>query len=238
LGKKRKNRKPALEKPPSRDEPLAREKPAGRKKNNGQLVLKKRERSNLPLTALAGAGMVLTAYLALTSWLGQPPLYCDDGSSCDIVQQSRWGTFLGLPTAFWGFLTYATLAYIGFRVRHPVRHWKSAWIVSLVGLGYSVYLTIISLLVIDATCVYCFVSLSIMAAIFGVIISQRSDGLPNFKYATWTGQTMAMALVIIGGMHLHYSGAFGLAMGTEDPYLRGLAEYLSRKKAVLYGASW
>ena len=182
--------------------------------------------------------MVLTAYLVLTSWLGQSPLYCDEGSPCDIVQQSRWGTFLGIPTAFWGFLTYATLAYIGFRVRHPVWHWKSAWTVSMVGLGYSVYLTAISLLVIGATCAYCFASLSIIAVTFGVIIFQRPAGLPDFKYTAWAGQTIAMALVIVGGMHLHYSGVFDPAAGMEDPYLRGLAEHLSRENAVFYGASW
>jgi uncharacterized membrane protein len=155
LGKKKKRKKTLPEKPPSQEDTSRREKRAEeRKKKKRQPVLKRREHPNWPLTALAGAGMLLTAYLALTSWLGQPPLYCDEGSSCDIVQQSRWGTFLGLPTAFWGFLTYATLGHIGYRVRNPGLHWKSAWTVSLVGLGYSVYLNTISLLVIEAMCAY------------------------------------------------------------------------------------
>ena len=89
MGKKRKHQKPSLEKSSSCDKPLVREKPAGKKK--GQPVLKKRERPNWPLIALVGAGMVLTAYLALTSWLGQPPLYCDEGSSCDIVRDTGRG---------------------------------------------------------------------------------------------------------------------------------------------------
>lgn len=182
--------------------------------------------------------MTLTAYLVLTTWLDQQPLYCEEGSSCDIVQQSRWGTFLGLPTAFLGFLTYATLAYIGFRVRNLEWHWKSAWTVSLVGLGYSVYLNSISLLVIQAMCAYCLASLLIMAVIFGVVLFQRPAGLTDFKYATWAGQTIAVALVIVGGMHLHYSGVFDPAAGPEDPYLKGLAEHLSRENAVIYGAYW
>ena len=156
MDKKKKRKKTSQEKPP-------RVKPAVHKKKKGQPVLKKRENPNWPLTALAVAGMVLTAYLVLTSWLGQTPLYCDEGSSCDIVQQSRWGTFLILPTAFWGFLTYAILAYIGFRVRNPSLHWKVAWTVSLVGLGYSVYLNTISLLVLEAICAYCLASLLILA---------------------------------------------------------------------------
>jgi uncharacterized membrane protein len=231
LGKKKKRKKTSQEKPPLG-------KPDVCKKKKGQPVMKKRESPNWPLTALAVAGMVLTAYLVLTTWLGQSPLYCTEGSSCDIVQQSRWGTFLLLPTAFWGFLTYTILAYIGFRVRKPGLHWKAAWTISLVGLGYSVYLNTVSLLVIEATCAYCLASLSIMAVIFGVVMFQRPQRLPHFKFAIWVGETIVIVMLFVGGMHLHYSGVFDPAAGPEDPYLRGLAEHLTEEKAVFYGAFW
>lgn len=201
-------------------------------------MLRKRAHPNWPVTALAGVGMALTLYLALTVWFGGAPLYCSEGSSCDIVQQSRWGTFLGMPTAFWGFLTYTTLVFIGFKVRSPERHWKSAWMVSLVGVGYSVYLTSISLFVIDALCAYCLVSLSIMTVTFGVIISQRPEGMKDFRFTTWATGTAVVALLIIGGIHLHYSGVFDPAAGPEDPYLKGLAMHLTQNDAVLYGAFW
>lgn len=200
--------------------------------------MQKMEHPNWPLTGLAVAGLLLTAYLTLTSWLGQPPAYCDAGSSCDIVQRSRWGAFLGLPTAFWGFLTYASLLYIGIRVRNPGSQWKSAWTVSLIGLSYSVYLIAISIFVIEAACVYCIASFTIMAVIFVVVIFQRSKELPKFNFAAFAGQTAIIALVIVGGMHLHYSGVFDPAAGPEDTFLTGLAEYLAKKKAVMYGAYW
>jgi uncharacterized membrane protein len=238
LGKKRKRQKSSLKKTPSLEESPGQEKPAGRKKKKRQPVPTKLEQPNWLLTGLAGVGMALTVYLVLTTWFGQQPLYCEEGSTCDIVQQSRWGTFLGIPTAFLGFLTYAALAYIGFRIRNPVTHWKSALTVSLVGLGYSVYLIAISLFVIDATCVYCLISFSIMTVIFGVVIYQCPAGLPDFNYGSWVKQTIIIAAVIVSGMHLHYSGVFDPAAGPEDPYLRGLAEHLSREKVVLYGAFW
>jgi uncharacterized membrane protein len=231
LGKKKKRKKRSQKKPPLG-------KPEARKKKKDQPVLRKRENPNWPLTVLAIAGMVLTGYLVLISWLDQTPLYCDDGSPCDIVQQSRWGTFLLLPTAFWGFLTYAILAYIGLRVRKAGLHWKAAWIVSLVGLGYSVYLNTISLLVIEATCAYCIASLLIMAVIFGLVMFQRPERLPHFKFATWVIETMVIVIVFVGVMHLHYSGVFDPAAGPEDPYLKGLAEHLTEEKAVVYGAFW
>ncbi len=203
-----------------------------------QPVLQKLENPNWLLTGLSGAGMVLTAYLALTIWLGHPPLYCTEGSSCEIVQRSRWGTFLALPTAFWGFLTYTTLAYIGLRVRNPMSHWKSAWTVSMWGLGYSVYLLTISLFVIKVACAYCIISFSIMTAIFVVVTFQRPKELPKFNFTAFARQAVIITAVIIGGMHLHYSGIFDAAAGPEDPYLKGLAEHLTRDKAVLYGAYW
>jgi uncharacterized membrane protein len=238
MGKKRKRKVVSQEKSHSGVEAQTQEKPADRKKKNKQPPLKQREKPDWILTGLAAAGMVLTAYLALTAWLGQPPLYCDDGSSCDIVQQSRWGSFMGLPTAFLGFLTYASLAFIGVRVRNPGTYWKSAWTVSLVGLGYSVYLITVSLLVIEAACVYCLVSFSIMTVIFGMLTYQRPEGLPDFSFAAWARQAVIVAVVIVGGMHLYYSGIFDPAVGPEDPYLQGLAEHLSKEKAVLYGAFW
>jgi len=201
-------------------------------------VLKKRQHPNWPVTLLAGAGMMLTLYLTLSVWLGEAVLYCAQGSPCDIVQQSRWGTFLGLPTAFWGFLTYAALAFIGVQVRNPERHWKSAWIVALVGVAYSIYLTLVSHVVIGALCPYCLVSLAIMMAIFGVIIAQRPEVIQDFKLTPWIAQTAVVAVIIIGGMHMHYSGVFNPAAGPEDPYLKGLAIHLAEEDAVFYGTFW
>lgn len=226
MGKKKRQK-------PSPSQKISTSKPSKR-----QPVLRKRKQPNWPITALASAGMVLTLYLTLNVWLGGTPLYCTEGSSCDIVQQSRWGTFLGMPTAFWGFWTYATLAYIGFKVRNPEKHWKSSWVVALVGLGYSVYLTSISLFVIDALCAYCLVSLSIMIVTFGVIVAQRPEGMQKFKLTNWVGKTAVVTLIIIGGMHMHYSGVFDPAAGPEDPFLKGLATHLNEKNVVLYGAFW
>jgi len=238
LGKKRKHNKTSQEKQLLNLEPRLSEKPAVRKKKRRQPAPQRRDNPNWPLTALATVGMVLTAYLTLTSLLGGHPLYCNEGSTCDIVQQSRWGTFLGIPTSLLGFLTYATLAFIGFKVRNPEWHWKSAWTVSFVGLGYSLYLNTISLFVIEAMCAYCLASLSIMAVTLVVVVYQRPAGLPDFNFKALAGQTALLTMLIIGGMHMHYSGVFDPAAGPEDPYLRGLAEHLSKEKAVIYGAFW
>ncbi len=238
MGKKSKRKTSSPEKTLSGEETLDREKPVSKKKKKRQLVLQRREQPNWPLTVLAGAGMLLTAYLVLTGWMEQAPLFCDEGSTCDIVQRSRWGTILGLPVALLGLLTYSALFYIGFKVRDAGKHWKYAWTVSLLGLGYSVYLNAISLFVIEAMCVYCLASLSIMATIFTIMTLQRPEGIPDFNFKTWASEALIVLLVIVGGMHMHYSGVFDPSAGPEDPYLKGLAEHLTTEKAVLYGAFW
>jgi uncharacterized membrane protein len=209
-----------------------------RSKSKQQPALRKRKTANWPLTALAGFGMALTLYLSINYWSGATPLYCAEGSPCDIVQQSHWGTFLGLPTAFLGFLTYSLLTYIGFSVRKPEKHWKSAWVVSLVGLGYSVYLAFVSHFVIDALCPYCLVSLTTMVAIFGTINVQRPEGMKSFQITQWVFKTAVFTLLVVGGMHLHYSGFFHPTAAQEDPYLKGLALHLNKEGAAVYGAFW
>lgn len=238
MSKKTKTQKTPTEKATPQQEASIQKRSVKQGKRKRAPGLKKRTHPNWPVTALAGAGMALTLYLSLTVWLGEAPLYCAQGSACDIVQQSRWGTFLGMPTAFWGFLTYAALAFIGFKVRSPEQHWKSAWFISLVGVSYSIYLTFVSHLAIDALCPYCLVSLTILMVTFVVIITQRPEGMKDFKFKAWSAQTSVAALIIVGVMHLHYSGVFNPAAGPEDPYLKGLATHLAQENAVLYGAFW
>lgn len=238
MSRKKNRQKTSTDKGILQQETATPERPAKQGKKQRPPVLKKRKHPNWPVTALAVIGMVLTLYLTLTVWFGEAPLYCAEGSACDIVQQSRWGTFLGVPTAFLGFLTYAALAFIGFKVRNPEQHWKSAWVVSLVGVGYSIYLTFVSHFVIDALCPYCLVSLAIMLVTFGVIMTQRPEGMKDFRLKSWVTQTAVVTVIIIGGMHLHYSGVFHPAAGPEDPYLKGLATHLAEEGALFYGTLW
>ena len=91
---------------------------------------------------------------------------------------------------------------------------------------------------IESACAYCLASFALMTAIFGVVTFQRPTDLPKFNFAPFARQTVIIALVIVGGMHLHYSGVFDRAAGPEDPYLKGLAEHLTQKGALFYGAYW
>src|SRR5262247_3271731 len=144
--------------------------PPSRKARRQRVSL--RQSPNWPLLALSVLGMALAGYLTFTAWTGGSVKGCTVGSACDVVLTSRWSTLFGYPTSFWGLLAYASLAGIAF-IKRANTHWKLAWIASLFGTLFSVYLTIISLFVLEAACPYCISSLVLMTAILAVVIYQR-----------------------------------------------------------------
>lgn len=193
-------------------------------------------RPNWPLAALSIAGMAVAGYLTYTGWTGDRAAYCEAGGGCDIVQSSQWATFLGAPTAFWGLLLYVGLTYVALRVLRPAVQWRRAWVLGAIGFGVSVYLTAISLFVIQATCPYCLASLGIFTAVMALLVWQRPEGMPRFAWSRWLLQTAVPAAIVIAALHAQASNR--TALGPEDPYLRGLAERLNESGAMFYGASW
>jgi uncharacterized membrane protein/glutaredoxin len=192
---------------------------------------------NWLILALALAGMLLSGYLTYSAWQGQSVAGCTVGSACDVVLNSRWSKLLGMPISFWGFLTYALLGAIAWNKTTPSQ-WKMAWTVTIVGLLYSLYLTGVSLIVLDSACPYCLTSLGLMAAIFAVLLPRRPAKMPGFSWGPWLGKTAGAAVLIIIVLHLHYSGYIGKTAGPEDPWIRGLVEHLAKTDAKFYGASW
>jgi uncharacterized membrane protein/thiol-disulfide isomerase/thioredoxin len=180
--------------------------------------------------------MALAAYLTYTGWSGAQAAFCEAGSSCDVVQSSSWGRFLGVPTAFWGLLTYAALAAIALRVPQPAVQWARATLVASVGWAISVYLTAVSIFVLDATCPYCLASLGVFTAILGLQAWAR----PLTGHRSWRRpvlQAAAVAVLVMLAMQARANSSL-VASGDEDPYLRGLAVAVSDSGARFYGASW
>ena len=213
----------------------AKKKKSGRKEVVQQVPT--RAVPNWPLLGLALIGMGITAYLTATTWAGQAVAGCAVGGGCDIVLNSQWAKLFGLPTSFWGFLAYTSLAGIAF-IKHPELHWKLAWVVSLFGVLYSLYLTTISFLELKAACPYCLSSLALMLAIMGTVAYQRPRELPRFSWGSWLLKTIPVGLILALVLHLHYAGVWGKSTGPEDPKVRALAEHLAKKETKFFGAYW
>jgi uncharacterized membrane protein len=189
------------------------------------------------LAALAGAGLLLTGYLTLVSWTRAQAAFCTAGSGCDLIQGSEWSTLLGLPMALWGFALYALLAVLALRRSTTrVRRWRHAWRLSLLGLAISVYLTVVGIVVLEAACVWCLLSLATMASIFAWLQFRRPAGAPGTHWSSWLLGNGLVALGLVGALHVHQSGL--LMQRPEDPRMAALVTHLDRAGAKMYGASW
>jgi uncharacterized membrane protein len=193
---------------------------------------------DLALLVPALAGAALAGYLTFVAWSGTTPVACPVGSGCDLVQGSRWGSFLGLPTAAWGLLAYLALTGVAVGVRSPGSRAALALAIAGPALAVSVYLTVISLGVIGAACSWCLASLALVAAAFAAALWRWRRAPRRPPAALWLGTVAAASLVGVAGLHLHYQGVFDPAAGPEDPRLRALAEHLDAIDARFYGASW
>lgn len=190
------------------------------------------------LLALAIAGIALTAYLTFTTWFTEHPAFCGAGSSCDVVQSSRWSTLFGMPMSLWGLLTYAVLARSIWRLRHRPSAWRFTLLVAFVGAGISWFLTIVSFVQIEAACMYCLASFGIMNSLLVLLLLRRPAHLAEHQWSNALPAPVAVAVAVVLALHLHFSGLFNPAAGPEDPYLKGLAIHLSERGVLFYGTYW
>jgi uncharacterized membrane protein len=190
-------------------------------------------RPDLPVLVIALAGLVVAGYLAWIKWSGTGALFCTAGSGCDIVQASRYATFLGVPTALWGALVYLALGILALLGLEGGK-WRAAFVLASGAVGFSAYLTFLSITQLRATCVYCLVSAGLSALLLVVLFLRRprapggAGGLPPAVLGIGAG----VAAIVLG--------AFIFAAGPEGatPYQLALARHLAQSKAVFYGAYW
>ena len=188
---------------------------------------------SIVILVLAITGVLLTAYLTFNDLFEEHPAFCSEGSGCDIVQNSRWATFMTIPMALWGCLTYVIMAGLAWRAKTKSRSWGPLIYVTVCGFAISAYLTSISILEIEATCVYCLGSFAIITAIIILIMVRKpSDWATSVKEAALVG------VLIVIGLHLHYSGVFNASAGPENPQMKALAIHLEKTGVKFYGAYW
>lgn len=189
---------------------------------------------NWTLLAISAVGVVLTSYLTITALSGESVRGCSAGNGCDVVLTSRWATTLGAPTAFWGLLAYASLAATAFLGRSRSQ-WRYAWSAAFVGVAVSVYLTTVSVLVLNATCPYCLTSLTLMGAALALTTYQRPSDLSRSFWRQWLVRRAALAAGVVLAFHLAHRTP---AASADSLFAEQLAEHLTRSGAKFYGASW
>jgi len=124
----------------------------------------------LATAVLALAGVAIAGYLTYVHYAELEPFCVGGGGGCERVQTSPWAELAGVPVAVLGLLAYLTvLASLAL----PEALGRSvAAFVSLVGFGFSVWLTYVELEQIDAVCQWCVASAVVMTALAAVSVAR------------------------------------------------------------------
>ena len=194
------------------------------------------ERPDWVLSGLAAAGMLVTAYLTWLKLSGSGAALCVAGSGCDIVQASRYATFLWVPTALWGLVTYVAigvLAWMGL----TRRNWPIAFVLAAGGVGFSAYLTWLSVFDLGATCAWCLMSAVILIAILAVLVMRR-PAAPNRKPVMSSARLVTNGGLAAVGAVVAAAFVFAAPFSAPPGYQSALAHHLTNTKAVMYGAFW
>ncbi|MEC9248545.1 MAG: vitamin K epoxide reductase family protein [Pseudomonadota bacterium] len=178
---------------------------------------------------LAFAGLAVSIAIAWKQLLGFSLPFCT-ADACDVVLNSRWSVFLGLPLSIWGCLLYAVLLFLNARPA-PKTHKYSTFLVTS-GFLISAYLLLVSMIEIGAICYYCTISLTIIGALFFYDIYRRKR----------KNNLTRLAGIFAGGLIILIMQATAsdgdLLPKKADPNLVALAKHLTASGAKFYGASW
>ncbi|MBE2223320.1 MAG: vitamin K epoxide reductase family protein [Anaerolineae bacterium] len=115
---------------------------------------------NIGMWALIVIGLVVSGYLAYVE-MTQVKAVCGPVGECNIVQSSPYAQIASIPIAVLGLLFYLAVAGLWLLQRiDRVRHMVLLTLVALtiVGTLFSLYLTLLELLVIGAICMWCLTS--------------------------------------------------------------------------------
>ena len=116
------------------------------------------------MIGLAVVGLAVAAYLTYVHYAGIKPA-CTAGTSCIKVQTSEWSKLDGVPVALLGLIGYVgILASLLLPDREETR--LATLGLTLVGCGFSAYLTYRELFSIHAVCEWCASSAVILTILF------------------------------------------------------------------------
>src|SRR3989442_15760176 len=115
-----------------------------------------RLRLGLPLSVVAGAGLLVAAYLTWTKLSGGTGV-CVIGGGCDRVEASSYSVVLGIPVAAFGaaWSALALIAAIGWWRTGDRRALLLLYVGGLIGVMVEAYLVYLELFVIHAICSWC-----------------------------------------------------------------------------------
>jgi uncharacterized membrane protein len=131
-------------------------------------------RLRIATAVLALAGIGIAGYLTWVHYAGLDPVCVGGGGGCEQVQASRWSELAGIPVALLGLIAYASIL-ASLALPDELSRTAAAF-VSLVGFGFSAWLTYVELEKIDAVCQWCVASALVMTALAAVSVARVLRG--------------------------------------------------------------
>ncbi|HWR17187.1 MAG TPA: vitamin K epoxide reductase family protein [Terriglobales bacterium] len=119
------------------------------------------------ISVLAVIGIGLSVVSLVNHYKTTPSEFCDidETFNCDIVNRSVYSKFLGVPVAAIGLAGYILLLVLS-RINREKRLPSAILILgSLVGLGFSIYLTYVEARILAVYCILCLASLACIVLI-------------------------------------------------------------------------
>jgi uncharacterized membrane protein len=125
--------------------------------------------------ALAIAGTGVATYITIADAGGGAPTCLAGGHGCATVANSRYSHIAGINVAVLGIVGYVLILAAALTPGDPGRF--GGFMGSLIGFGFSAYLTYLELFVIDAICQWCVASAVLMTLLLAVNAARA------FRYA-------------------------------------------------------
>ncbi|MCW3064116.1 MAG: vitamin epoxide reductase family protein [Solirubrobacterales bacterium] len=132
-------------------------------------------RARVAMLALAAAGLAVATYLTVVDYSGGSPV-CAISHGCETVQHSRYAKLGGIPVAVLGLAGYLVVLGLVALDRSATRLAVAG--ATIVGFGFSAYLTYLELFQIHAICQWCVGSAAIMTALLVLAVARALDASP------------------------------------------------------------
>jgi len=140
---------------------------------------------NWLIPVLSVLGILVAAYLSFVE-INQVEAVCGPVGDCNTVQQSSYAILFGvLPIGILGLLGYLAIIILWLAGNLESEIWQNRvntllWIVTMLGILFSVYLTFLEPFVIGATCMWCIMSAIIMTILFLLATQKFKQSLAFF----------------------------------------------------------
>jgi uncharacterized membrane protein len=148
------------------------------------LTISSRSEKNLriSLMVLGLIGLVDSAYLAYIK-LANATASCAGIGDCDAVNSSKYAEVAGIPIALLGAGAYLTMLMLLFLEKRGGLWQEQSplfmFVLTLIGVLYSAYLTYIEVAILYAICPYCVLSAVILVIMFGISVYRFIKGIPE-----------------------------------------------------------